>query len=372
MALAQYVGLLEPGQHASDHRIDVLRQVCSKSRKKFVDGGVMSTRDSAAKRPNRLRLRSRLEGNCWSMLSTVAVMVFTATAIALATGSSSALAQSWPSQPIKFVVGYPPGGGADISGRLFAEHMAKGLGQAIVVENRSGAGGRIGAASVVRAEPNGYTLYVAAISEISIAPATVKDLAYDPNKDLKPVVIFTKTTQILVASPAFPPNNTQELVAYVKANPEVALGIPDVRHVPYKGSGPSLTDIMGGHVQYTFDSPSTTFDLIQSGKLKAIGVAGPARLPAAPSIPTLTEAGLPNFYVSSWIGLLAPAGTPDAIIDRLNKEAQAVLKLPEVEEMLRKLVTEPGGGTPEEFGSRIREEIADYKQVAAKIGIVPQ
>lgn len=353
----------------------------------------MSTRDSAAKRPNRLRLRSRLEGNCWSMLSTVAVMVFTATAIALATGSSSALAQSWPSQPIKFVVGYPPGGGADISGRLFAEHMAKGLGQAIVVENRSGAGGRIGAASVVRAEPNGYTLYVAAISEISIAPATVKDLAYDPNKDLKPVVIFTKTTQILVASPAFPPNNTQELVAYVKANPEkvsyssfgtntlnhingerfkVALGIPDVRHVPYKGSGPSLTDIMGGHVQYTFDSPSTTFDLIQSGKLKAIGVAGPARLPAAPSIPTLTEAGLPNFYVSSWIGLLAPAGTPDAIIDRLNKEAQAVLKLPEVEEMLRKLVTEPGGGTPEEFGSRIREEIADYKQVAAKIGIVPQ
>jgi hypothetical protein len=138
MALAQYVGLLEPEQHASDHRIDVLRQVCSKSRKKFVDGGVMSTRYSAAKRPNRLRLRSRLESNCWSMLSTVAVMVFVATAIALATGSSSALAQSWPSQPIKFVVGYPPGGGADISGRLFAEHMAKGLGQAIVVENRSG------------------------------------------------------------------------------------------------------------------------------------------------------------------------------------------------------------------------------------------
>jgi tripartite-type tricarboxylate transporter receptor subunit TctC len=327
------------------------------------------------------------------MLSTVAVAAFTATAIALAAGSSPALAQSWPSQPIKFVIGYPPGGGADISGRLFAEHMAKGLSQAIVVENRSGAGGRIGATSVVRAEPNGYTLYVAAISEISIAPATVKDLAYDPNKDLKPVVIFTKTTQILVASPEFPPNNTQELAAYVKANPEkvsyssfgtntlnhingerfkVALGIPDVRHVPYKGSGPSLTDIMGGHVQYTFDSPSTTFDLIQSGKLKAIGVAGPARLPAAPNIPTLTEAGLPNFYVSSWIGLLAPAGTPDAIIDRLNKEAHAVLKLPEVQEMLSKLVTEPGGGTPEEFASRIRQEIADFKQVAAKIGIVPQ
>ena len=112
--------------------------------------------------------------------------------------------------------------------------------------------------------------------------------------------------------------------------------------------------------------------MIQSGKLKAIGVAGPARLPAAPNIPTLAEAGLPNFYVSSWIGLLAPAGTADAIIDRLNREAQAVLKLPAVEEMLRKLVTEPGGGTPEEFASRIREEIADYKQVAAKIGIVPQ
>ncbi len=327
------------------------------------------------------------------MLSTVAKAICAATAIVSAVGSSSALAQSWPSQAIKFVIGYPPGGGADISGRLFAEHMAKGLGQAIVVENRPGAGGRLGAASVVRAEPNGYTLYVAAISEISIAPATVKDLAYDPMKDLKPVVLMTKTTQLLVASPAFQPNNIQELVAYVKANPEkvsyssfgtntlnhingerfkMALGIPDVRHVPYKGSGPSLTDVMGGHVQYTFDSPSTTFDPVQSGKLKAIGIAGPERLPAAPNIPTLTEAGLPNFYVGSWIGLLAPAGTPYAIIDRLSKEAQAVLKLAEVQETLRKLVTEPGGGTPEEFGTRIREEIADYKQVAAKIGIVPQ
>ena len=353
----------------------------------------MSTGYSAAKRPDGIRPKSRLACDRWSLLSTLAMTIAVAATFAVAGGSSPAVAQSWPSQPIKFVIGYPPGGGADISGRIFAEHMAKGLGQSIVVENRPGGGGRIGATSVVRAEPDGYTLYVAAISEISIAPATVKDMPYDPNKDLKPVMVLTKTTQILVASPSFPPNNIQELVAYVKQNPEkvsyssfgtntlnhingerfkVALGIPDVKHVPYKGSGPSLTDIMGGHVQFTFDSPSTTSDLIQSGKVKAIGVAGPARLPTAPNIPTLTEAGLPGFYVTSWIGLLAPAGTPDAIIDRLNREAQAVLKVPEVQDALRKLNTEPGGGTPEEFGTRIRDEIADYKQVAAKIGIVPQ
>ena len=315
-----------------------------------------------------------------------------AVGLAFALGPTAADAQSWPSKPIKFVVGYPPGGGADISARLFAEHMAKGLGQPIIVENRPGAGGTIGASAVVQAEPDGHTLYVAAISEISIAPATVKSLPYDPDKNLAPVVMFGKWSQILVASPSFPPSTLSELVAHVKANPgkvsyssfgnntlnhingerlKAALGL-DVVHVPYRGSGPSLTAIMGGHVHYTFDSPSTTLGLIKSGKLKAIAVAGPDRLAGAPDIPTLAEAGLANFYVSSWIGLLAPAETPKPIIDRLNREALAALKLPELQDALNKSSTEPGGGTPAEFGQRIRQEIAEYRQIAAKVGIVPE
>jgi tripartite-type tricarboxylate transporter receptor subunit TctC len=336
-------------------------------------------------------LRRRLQHEALPAFLRLAAIAAAALSV-LAVASPAAEAETWPSKPIKFIVGYPAGGGADISARLFAEHLPKTLGQPIIVENRAGGGGRIGATSVARAEPDGYTLYVAAISEISIAPATVKDMPYDPEKDFRPIALFGKWPQILVASPSFPPNNIAELVAYLKANPgkvsyssfgtntlnhingerfKAVLGIEAV-HVPYKGSGPSLTDVMGGHVQYTFDAPSTTLSLIQSGKLKAIGVAGPERLAAAPELPTLAEAGLPNFYVSSWIGLLAPAGTPQAIVDRLNKETLAALALPEVQAVLRKANTEPGGGTPGEFAKRIRDEIADYKQLAAKIGIVPQ
>jgi tripartite-type tricarboxylate transporter receptor subunit TctC len=352
----------------------------------------MSTRDLPVEHGDRVSAKLRAAIDVRSIVLRVALSIAAATSYALFVNASAANAQAWPSKPIKFVVGYPAGGGADISARLFAEHMSKGLGQPIVVENRPGAGGTIGATSVVRADPDGYTLYVAAISEISIASATVKDMPYDPAKDFKPVAMFGKWPQILVAAPTFPPKTVPELVSYVKANPgkvtyssfgnntlnhiagerfKSVLGI-DTLHVPYKGSGPSLTGIMGGHVQYTFDSPSTTISLIQGGKLKAIGVAGPERLAGAPDIPTLAEVGLPNFNVFSWIGLLAPANTPQPIIDRLNKEVLAALKLPEVQAALKKSNTEPGGGTPEEFAKRIREEIADYKQVAAKIGTTPQ
>jgi tripartite-type tricarboxylate transporter receptor subunit TctC len=316
--------------------------------------------------------------------------------LALAIGcvlpADNARAQTWPSKPIKFVVGYPPGGGADLMARLYAEQMSKRLGQPIVVESRPGAGGTIGTMSVVRAEPDGYTLYVAAISEISIAPATVKTVPYDPTKDFSPVTVFGRWAQVLVASPAFPPNNIPELLTYVKAHPgtvsyssvgnntlnhvngerlKAVLGI-DALHVPFKGSSPSLTSVMGNHVQYTFDSPGTILPLVQAGKLKAIGVAGPARMASAPEIPTLAEAGLPAFHVLSWIGLLAPLNTPPPIIDRLNAEANAVMATPEVRQALRRTNTEPGGGSPEQFAQQIRTEIAEYRSFVAKSGLVPQ
>ncbi len=312
--------------------------------------------------------------------------------IVVAVATHHAHAQTWPSKPIKFVVGYPPGGGADIMARLFAEQMSKRLGQPIVVENRPGAGGTIGANSVVRAEPDGYTLYVAAISEISIASATLKTIPYDPTKDFSPIIVFGRWAQILVAAPGFPPNNIPELVAYAKANPgtisyssfgrntlnhvngerlKAVLGI-DVLHVPFNGSNQSLTNIMGNHVQYTFDSPGPTIPLVKSGKLKAIAVAGPARMAGAPEIPTMAEAGLPEFHALSWIGLLAPPNTPRPIIDRLNAAAIATMDMPEVQQTLQRTSTEPGGGTPEQFAQQIRNEIADYRSFVAKSGLVPE
>jgi len=312
-------------------------------------------------------------------------------AAALACSPGTAQAQNWPTKPIKFVVAYPAGGGADFIARLFSERMSKLLEQPVVVENRPGAGGTLGALSVVRADPDGYTLLIAAISEISIAPATYKALPYDPEKDLVPVIQLARWPQILVASPNFPPNTLSEFIAYVKANPgkvsyssfgnntlnhvngerfKVTAGI-DALHVPYRGSGPSLTDLMGGQIQYTFDAPSVTLNLINAGKIKAIAVAATERLPNAGNIPTFAEAGLP-FIVSSWIGMLAPPNTPQAIVDKLNKTAIEVMSLPETRAAFEKSSLLLGGGSQADFAKIIHAEIADYRALAPKIGVVPQ
>jgi tripartite-type tricarboxylate transporter receptor subunit TctC len=301
-------------------------------------------------------------------------------------------AESWPSRPIKFVVGYPPGGGADVTARLFADRMAKILHTTIIVENKSGASGTLGAQSVARAAPDGYTLSVAAISEISIAPAIFKALPYDPVKDFAPVVMLAKWSMLLVASPEVPANTLKEFIAYAKKNKgklnfssfgtntinhvagerfKLAAGI-DALHVPFRGSGPSLAALMGNQVQFTFDSPATTLNLVSATKLKAIAVAGRERVPSAPNVPTMAEAGLPDFYVDSWISMLAPPATPKEIIAKLNAAAREAMADPEVKARLAQMNVQPGGGTPEELGSRIREEIAEYRAIAPKVGIEPQ
>jgi tripartite-type tricarboxylate transporter receptor subunit TctC len=310
----------------------------------------------------------------------------------LALTGGPAAAQTWPTRPIKFIVAYPPGGGADVTGRLFADAMSKSLGQPVIVENRSGAGGTIGANLVVHAEPDGYTILVAAISEISIAPATVKAIPYDPQRDLQPVMLLATWPQILVAAPSFPPNTLAELIAYAKAHPgavrygsfgvatlnhvngerfKLAAGI-DTRHIPYRGSSQLLLDVIAGQIEYAFDAPATTLGHIAAGKLKAIAVAAPERLRKAPQIPTMSEAGLPNFQVKSWIGMLAPAQTPRAIVDRLNQAANAALQTQEVIQAQDVSNTQPGGGTPEVFGAQIRDEIALYRKIVSDAGIEAQ
>ena len=317
-----------------------------------------------------------------------AVLLAGAVGILAATGPVQA-ADPWPSRPIKFIVGYPPGGGADVTARLFSDRMAKILGTPVIVENRSGAGGTLAATAVARAEPDGYTVSVAAISEISIAPATYKALPYDPTKDFVPVALLAKWSQLLAVSPDVPANTLQEFIAYAKANKGklnyssfgnntlnhvagarfgLTAGI-DAQHVPFRGSGPSLTALMANQVQFTFDSPATTLNLIESGKLKGIAIAGRERAPNAPKIPTMAEAGMPNFYVDSWIAMLAPPATPKEIVDKLNAAARDVLKDADLQAQLVKMSVQPGGGTPEELGKRIREEVAEYRETASKIGL---
>jgi tripartite-type tricarboxylate transporter receptor subunit TctC len=306
--------------------------------------------------------------------------------------TAAAQTDAWPSRPIHMVVGYPPGGSTDIAGRLLAARLAARLGQPVIVENRAGAGGTIGAQSVVRAEPDGYTILLAASPEVSIAPVTLKSLAYDPVKDLAPITLVGQVPFFLVANPAFPPNTLQELIAYAKANPgkvnyssfgnntsnhlvgelfKATAGI-DTVHVPYKGSGPSIVDLMAGQVQYTFDTPAATWTQVKAGKLKAIAVTTTARLPSAPNVPTMGEAGLPGFVGGTWFGLLAPAKTPRPVIDRLNAEVAAVLHSPQFRKVFEERDIIPGGDSPEEFGRFIAAEVTKWRTLAARIGLQPQ
>ena len=301
-------------------------------------------------------------------------------------------APDWPTRTIRMVVAYPPGGSTDIAARLLAERLSKTIGAQVIVDNRGGAGGTIGAQAVVRAEPDGYTLLFAASPEVSIAPITVKALAYDPVKDLQPITLVGQVPFFLVANPAFPPNTLQELIAYGKANPgkvnyssfgnntsnhlvgelfKATAGI-DAVHVPYKGSGPSIVDLMAGQVQYTFDTPAATWTQVKAGKLKAIAVTTTARLPSAPNVPTMGEAGLPGFVGGTWFGLLAPAKTPRPVIDRLNAEVAAVLHSPQFRKVFEERDIIPGGDSPEEFGRFIAAEVTKWRTLAARIGLQPQ
>lgn len=303
-----------------------------------------------------------------------------------------AIAQAWPAKPVKMVVGYPPGGGTNTVARLLAEHMSRSLGQQVVVENRPGAGGRIGALSVVRSEPDGYTLLFASDGELTIAQVTTKAMQYDPLKDLQPISMAGRGPYVLVTNAGFAPNTLAELIAHAKANPnrinfgsfgrgsqnhilderfKVAAGISTV-HVPYKGSGPLIVDLLGGQVQYTFATPAATLNLAKAGKLKVLAVAATQRLAKADTIPTMAEAGLPGFTGGSWYGVLAPANTPKPVIMRMQAELVASLNAPEIRSALEELSILPVSSTPAELAELIQSETAALRVLAAKIGLEPE
>jgi tripartite-type tricarboxylate transporter receptor subunit TctC len=301
--------------------------------------------------------------------------------------------QPWPTRTVRLVVSFPAGGGTDGAARLFAERFSAVIGQPVVVENRAGASGTIGAMSVVRAEPDGYTLLFCGESEMSIAPVTMKDLPYNPLVDLIPIALIGVVPYILVANAQFPPNTVAELVAYAKQNPgkvnyssfgknssnhlageefRLATGI-DVVHVPYKGSAPSIADLLGGRVQYTFDTPASTFQHIKAGKLKAIATGTPERLPSAPNLPTMSEAGLPGFLSGTYWGLLAPAKTPKEIVDRIYAATVTTLQSPQLQAAYRERDITPAKVTsPDQFREFIARELDKWRKLVASGSITPE
>jgi len=301
--------------------------------------------------------------------------------------SATALAQSYPNRPIKMIVPFPPGQASDTISRLVGEELAKSLGQPVVVENRAGAGGNIGSDVGARAEPDGYTLTIATAA-LPISKH-VRKLPFDPATDFAPVTLMTITPLVLVVRPDLPVNSVKELIAYGKSNPgkltfassgvgtshqlsgelfKTLAGI-DMLHVPYQGSAPAHLDIMGGRVDMMFDNIVPVTPHIQKGSLKALAVTTTTRAKSLATVPTMVESGMPNFEAVAWFGVLAPAKTPQPIIDRLNKEIVAILKRPEISERLAAMGAFVVGNTATEFKSFFIAEIDKWGPIVSRANI---
>ncbi len=302
-------------------------------------------------------------------------------------GASAAVAQQYPNRPIRLVVGYPPGGPADVTARLIAPHLTEALGQQIVIDNRAGAGGTVAATLLSRAEPDGYTVSIMANGELAISP-NLRKLPYDPLKDFSPVSRIGANQLALVVHPSVPAKTVADLVALAKAKPGTvnfasagtgstahlagelfkSLAAIDIVHVPYKGAGPALTDLIGGQVQMLITGYPGALPHIKAGRLRALGATGPKRMVAAPDLPTVGET-VKGYDVTSAYGVLLPLRTPKAIVTRLHREVAAIVKKPEVREKLIALGFEPEGNTPAEFAAQIKSELAKWAKVIKTAGV---
>jgi len=303
--------------------------------------------------------------------------------------ASATPAQTYPIRPIRWVVTYPPGGPTDVVARAIGAKLTEAWGQQIVIDNRAGAGGVIGTDIAAKAVPDGYTLLFGTSAGLTINPALNSKLPYDAVKDFAPVSLLVLNPQILVVHPAVPVNSVKELVALAKARPgqlnyaSVGIGSPnhmgmellkaltgiDIVHVPYKGTGPAITDLLGGQVQVMFNSMPSVIPLVASGKLKGLAVGSVQRSPAVPDIPTVAEAGVPGFENVTWYGMFAPAKTPHDIIVKLNKQVVQILASPEMAQRLASQGAEPRSSTPEELTKFMRVESERWKKVIKTAGI---
>jgi tripartite-type tricarboxylate transporter receptor subunit TctC len=312
-------------------------------------------------------------------------------ALALFAAAPLALAQSaaagYPAQPIKLMVPWPPGGGVDTTARIISEPLGQRLGQPFVVDNHGGAGGNIGTELAARAKADGYNLLMGSISPNAVNVHLYNRLGFDPVKDFAPIIYVSSVPNILVVPAASPFRTVKDVVDFAKANPGklnyasggvgssqhlaavqfMQTAKVEMLHVPYKGTSPAEADLVAGHVSLMLDT-TTCLPFIAGGKLRALAVASKKRNPALPNVPTFDEVGLPGIYASSWYGLMAPAGTPAPVIARLNAEANAVLKSPEIQKRMLEFGAEIGGGTPEEFGNFIVSEIKRYEGIVKAAG----
>lgn len=298
-------------------------------------------------------------------------------------GSQVAQAQDYPTRPVRLVVPFTPGGNVDITARTIAPALGALLGQTIIVENRAGAGGTLGADIVAKAPPDGYTLLMGSNSTVSVAPALYTRNPYDPIRDFVPITLVAATPFVLVAHPSVPAATAAELVALAKAQPDTltmgsggngssnhlvgelfqAVTGTRLRHVPYKGASAAAADLMGGQVQLLFDQLSASAANIQGGRLRALAVSSPERSPVVPSVPTLSELGIKGMDVINITGLLAPAGTSKPIVDRLNAAMLKALGQQDIRDRFTQLGVQPIGGTPEAFADYIREDLARWTRV---------
>jgi tripartite-type tricarboxylate transporter receptor subunit TctC len=302
--------------------------------------------------------------------------------------ASAAFAQPYPNHTIRLVVPFPAGGTTDILARDVAKKLTDTLGQTVVVDNRPGAGGNIGADIVAKSAPDGYTLLMGTVGTHAINPSLYAKMPYDHVKDFVPVVLVAGVPNVLEVNPSLPINSVADLIKLAKAKPgtinfassgsgtsihlsgelfKTMAGV-DMTHVPYKGSAPALTDLMGGQVQIMFDNLPSSLALIKAGKLRAIAVTSLKRAPVLPDVPTIAESGIPGFEASSWFGVLAPAGTPAPIVARINAEVNKWLQSPEGKDQLLAQGAEAAGGSPEQFVAHIRAETDKWAKVVKASG----
>ena len=313
-------------------------------------------------------------------------------AACLITAPMFAAAQPYPNRPIHLVVGFPPGGINDIVARIVGQKMSESLGQPVIVENRGGAGGTIGADWVSKATSDGYTLLLGSVSNLAMAPSLYASLPYDPTKDFTSVGLVAAAPNIMVVNPDFPVHSVKDLIELAKQKPgtinyaSAGIGTSnhltvellkvmadiDIVHVPYRGDGPAIAAVVAGQVPMQFPTLPVALPYIKSGKLRAVAVSSSTRSPLLPEVPTVAESGgLPEFAVSIWVGIVAPPGTPKEIVDRLNAEIRKAVALPDIREHLEALGADPASDTPEQFSAYIAAETAQWLKVARAAKIKP-
>lgn len=328
-----------------------------------------------------------------SLLSRRESLVRAASLLAFAAAPATASAQpsGYPTKPVKLVIPYPPGGGTDITGRAMAQKLSDFLGQSVVIENKPGATGMIGAASVAKSAPDGYTVLFGAASEMAINASLFKNMTYDPRSDLEPVTLVATFPLVFIA-PATTTQSLKELIEAARAKPDtvsygsIGSGSPQhlaaellssmakakFLHIPYKGSGPLVQDAVGGHVNMAVSSVPPAVPLVRSGKLRALAVTSSARSEALPDVPTMAELGFAGYEFNTWVGVAVPKGTPKEVVDRLRDGMVAALAASEVQATLRDQGAVPAGTTAEQFRQFVHDEVAKSDRIVSQAGIQPE